>query len=326
MLEADLCPEVATRPVPAQKATGLNPSTLPLPAYLLCAPLSLSAAVPNNVWMKEMSERDRAIDRKKAVQQFLTLYQFLASESAVYLLPAPEDCGLQDVSYTANAAFIPEHWPGKDVAVISTFTSPTRQGESEVATRFLDSLGYRTVHAPYRFEGEAEIKHLRDNVYVAGYGERSDRRSYRWMEEQFEMKVVTLKEVDPYLYHLDCTVFPLDRENTLVCTEMYTGAEVAALEKHTNIVNVTADECFNGICNSVRLHNLILNASDIHDQRAGTENYDLELRKNRRLEDIAAKFCCEPVFFNLSEFCKSGALLSCMVMHLNRYSYTIQLI
>ena len=30
-------------------------------------------------------------------------------------------------------------------------------------------------------------------------------------------------------------------------------------------------------------------------------------------------------YFNLSEFLKNGALLSCMVMHLNRQSYDISL-
>lgn len=326
MFRIDPSTEVAALPAAGAKPAKLNPSTLPLPAYLLCPPMSLSAAVANNPWMQELSDRDRAIDSKKAMQQFLTLYQFLASESVVYLLPAPADCGLQDIAYTANVGFIPEHVPGKNLALISTFTSPIRQGESDFAARFLESLGYRTVRVPYRFEGDAEIRHLHDNVYVAGYGGRSDRRAYQWMEEQFGMKVIALEEVEPYLYHLDCTVFPIDRENAMVCTKLYTRAEVAALEEHTNIIDVTVDECFNGICNSVRLHNLILNASDIQDQRAGTENYDFELKKNRRLEDIAAKFCCEPVFFNLSEFYKSGALLSCLVMHLNRYSYTIQLI
>jgi N-dimethylarginine dimethylaminohydrolase len=288
--------------------------------------MSLSAAVANNPWMTEISDKDRVIDTNKAMQQFLKLYQFLASESVVYLLPATADCGLQDITYVANAGFIPEHIPEKNVALISTFTSPTRQGESEIAARFLESLGYRTVRVPYRFEGDAEIKHLHDNIYVAGYGERSDRRAYQWMEEQFGMKVIAVEEVEPYLYHLDCTVFPIDRENTLICTELFTRAEVAALAEHTNVIDVSADMCFSGICNSVRMHNLILNSSDIHDQRAGTEDYDRELKKNRRLEDIATTFCCEVVHFNLSEFYKSGALLSCLVMHLNRYSYSIRLI
>ena len=63
----------------------------------------------------------------------------------------------------------------------------------------------------------------------------------------------------------------------------------------------------------------------IHELKAGTEQYTLEMQKNRRLEDIASNLALEVCYFNLSEYHKSGALLSCMVMHLNRYSYTFRL-
>jgi hypothetical protein len=70
----------------------------------------------------------------------------------------------------------------------------------------------------------------------------------------------------------------------------------------------------------------VLNSSHIQDLKAGTEDYEHEVRKNRKLEDIAANLALEVSYFNLSEYHKSGALLSCMVMHLNRHSYKIALI
>jgi len=81
-------------------------------------------------------------------------------------------------------------------------------------------------------QGEADLKHLHD-VYVGGYGQRSERAAYEWMEREFDMRIVKVRETDPYLYHLDCTVFPLTREDTLVCTEMFEREEVAAIERHT---------------------------------------------------------------------------------------------
>ena len=69
----------------------------------------------------------------------------------------------------------------------------------------------------------------------------------------------------------------------------------------------------------------MLNSSHIHDLKAGTEDYRYEIQKNRKLEDIVANLALEVSYFNLSEFHKSGALLSCMVMHLNRSSYKIAL-
>src|SRR5262249_48768826 len=148
---------------------------------------------------------------------------------------------------------------------------------------------------------------------------------YDWMERTFDMRIIKVRLVDPYLYHLDCVVFPVTREHTLVCTELLDEDAVAEIETVTNIIDVSEDECYSGICNSVRLSNTILNSSHIHDLKAGTDEYAAEVRKNRRLEDIASNLAFEVSFFNLSEYHKSGALLSCMVMHLNRYSYTIAL-
>ena len=106
----------------------------------------------------------------------------------------------------------------------------------------------------------------------------------------------------PYLYHLDCTVCPLTHEDTLVCTEMYTPEELKRLEVVTNIVDVAVDDCFSGICNSVRLGNSLLNASNIHEMKSTDEYYAEEKHKNRTLEDIAIRFAFEVSFFNLSEF------------------------
>jgi N-dimethylarginine dimethylaminohydrolase len=186
-------------------------------------------------------------------------------------------------------------------------------------------MGYEIHVPPTKFEGEAELKHLHDNVYVGGYGTRSEKETYDWMERNFDMRVVRLRLSDPYLYHLDCMVFPITSENTLVCTELIEQKEIAALEKVTNVIPVSADECYSGICNSVRMPSVVLNSSHIQDLKARTEDYELEIQKNRKLEDIAANLALEVSYFNLSEYHKSGALLSCMVMHLNRRSYMVPL-
>jgi len=303
-----------------------NPTALDKPAFLMNLPFSYETEVANNAWMQEMSCDERQVDMRRALRQFFDLYHFLAAEGAVYLLPTPREKRLQDLVFTANLGVVLEHLPGRTPVVISNFTTECRRGESEVGRSFFESMGYEVHVAPHRFEGEAELKHLHDDVYVGGHGIRSEPETYGWMERAFDMRVVPLRERDPYLYHLDTLVFPVTREQTLVCTELCERAELAELEKHTNIIDVSADHCLSGITNSVRLYNTILNSSNIHDLEAGTEDYSLELSKNRRLEDIAVELGFEVSYFNLSEFMKGGALLSCLLMHLNRRSYEIRLL
>lgn len=303
-----------------------GPGTLDRPAYLMNCPFSYSAEEPNNAWMYELDDAARRIDRETAMCQFGQLYDRMASDAFVFLLPTPANCHLQDLVFTANLGIVLEHVPERNVVVLSNFTSAPRVGETDVGRRFFQTMGYTTVVAPDKFEGEAELKHLHDNVYVGGYGIRSDRQVYDWMEAEFDMEVIAVREADEYLYHLDCSIFPITAEDTLVCTELLDRAEVARIEKATNIIDVSADACFAGITNSVRHHQSILSASHIHSLRAGSEEYFEELRKNRELEDIAVRLGLEVEYFNLSEYHKGGALLSCMVMHLNRRSYSFSLV
>ncbi len=323
--------EALVRP-PLPKAAGpgpdrpQNPTQLRRPSFLLNFPFSYSTEVANNAWMQDLDDEAREPDYNKAMVQFLELYRFLASEGLVYLLPSPRGRSLQDLVFTANLGIVLEHLEDRSTAVISNFTSEPRRGETEVGTAFFEAMGYDVHVAPFRFEGEAELKHLHDNVYVGGYGIRSERAAYDWMEREFDMEIVKVRETDDFLYHLDCTVFPITREDTLVCTEMFEKEELNALERQTNVIDVSVDDCYQGICNSARLSNTILNSSRIHELKKGTDDYRNELNKNRRLEDIATDLAFEVSYFNLSEYEKGGALLSCMVLHLNRYSYAFKLV
>jgi N-dimethylarginine dimethylaminohydrolase len=308
-------------PTPA----NLNPTRLRRPSFLLNVPFSFSAKVPNNKWMEEQPLDQRDPNRERAMLQFLELYRYVSSEALVYLLPTPRGCDLQDLVFTANLGIVPEHHANGSTAIISNYTSEPRRGETAVGKSFFEAMEYDVHVAPHRFEGEADLKHLYDNVYVGGYGMRSDLATYEWMERTFDMKIVKVKLQDEYLYHLDCSMFPITRESTLVCTESYEDDEIAELEKVTNIIDVSEEDCYSGLTNSVRLTNSILNASNLFELKAGTEDYAFEVKKNRRLEDIASEHGFDVAYFNLSEFLKGGALLSCMMMHLNRQSYDIAL-
>ncbi|MGH7163139.1 MAG: dimethylarginine dimethylaminohydrolase family protein [Planctomycetota bacterium] len=305
-------------------AAGSSPARLARAAFLMGFPFCYSTRVPDNPWMEDLDPEEREPDRGRTHAQFLQLYRYLAAEALVYLLPTPRACGLQDLVFTGSLGAALEHLAERDVVVLSNFTATPRRGETAIGRAFFGSLGYEVHVAPYRFEGDTELKHLHDNVYIGGHGTRSERATYDWMERTFGMEIVKVALTDPYLYHLDCTVFPVTRGDTLVCTEMYREEEIRRIERRTNIIDVSADDCYSGICNSVRLSNTILNASSIHDLKAGGDEYAHERGKNQRLEEIASRFAFEVSYFNLSEFMKAGALLSCMVMHLNRFSYTFR--
>lgn len=300
-------------------------SKLNMPLFMMNIPTSYSTDIKNNVWMDEYDDNEIIVNKEKAIRELWEVYSFLSNQGFVYLLPTPADCKLQDLVFVANNGIVLEH-VDEPTYIGANFRASNRIGEEVLGMSFFNSLGYKTIKCPYFFEGEAELKHLRDNIYIGGYGMRSQKESYEWMEKEFGMKVIPLELTDPYNYHLDCTVFPLTRDKVIIATDAYTKNELKLVEKVAEIIPITIDQAHTGLTNSVRVNNYLLNASDIDFLSKRSEDYRLESSKNFRLEQIAGENCMEVVYFNMEEFMKGGALLSCCVLHVNRHSYTKELI
>ena len=296
-----------------------TPSQLPIQSYVMNFPFTLSTSDPNNIWMQELSDEELQINRPKAYKQFMDLYNFMAGQSLVHLLPS--EGNFQDQVYVANLGLQLPHIKDENHILLSNFTSDPRKGEELVGEKFFQQMGYQTHISPYKWEGEADIKYLYDNVYIGGYGIRSNIKTYEWMEKNFDMDIIKVAMTDEYLYHLDCSIFPLNQDKTLICTELFDPQEVAQIEQYTEIIDVNIDDALGGMTNSVRLGNMILCASNIAEMKKSHEYYEAEKHKIESLEKICSDEGMEPVIFNLSEYMKSGAMLSCMVMHLNRVDH-----
>ena len=276
-------------------------------------PFSLSTNGCNNIWMEELSDEARTINLPKAINQWLSLYNFIAGKSLVYLIPSK--LGLQDQVYVANLGIVLPHL--SNVAIVSSYRSELRDGETKEGLEFFKSLGFDTHLSPKYFEGEADLKHLNNNIYVGGCDIRSSKEAMEWFEKKFNMKVIKLKMSNPYLYHLDTVLFPLSTHSAMLCTGVLDKNTVSEIEKHTKIIDVPEKYAMYGITNSVRVGKTILCSSNIKELKVTDEDYKLEREKNNFLETICAQEGFEPIFFNLSEFIKSGAMLSCCVMRLN---------
>ena len=297
-----------------------TPSQLPLQSYVMNFPFTLNTNDPNNIWMQELTDEELTINRPKTYKQFMDLYNFMAGQSLVYLLPA--EGNYQDQVYVANLGLQLPHIENENHILLSNFTSDPRKGEELVGEKFFNQMGYKTHISPFKWEGEADIKHLYDNLYIGGYGIRSNIKTYEWMEENFGMDIIKVAMTDEYLYHLDCSIFPLNEDKTLVCTELFDSQEVAQIEQYTEVIDVNIEDALGGMTNSVRLGNMILCASNISELKKSHEYYEAEKHKIESLERICSDEGMEPVIFNLSEYMKSGAMLSCMVMHLNRVDHS----
>lgn len=292
------------------------PSITQRPVILMNFPWTLALDEPNSAYMHELKQNyektrgdgtwAKSLSKPKAMTQFMKVYSQMAEHSLIYLLPSLGN--FQDQPYVANLGSYLHHLPESRIIILSNYSAPGREGEEVAAKPFLRQLGYTLVDCPYHFEGEAELKYLGGNTYVGGYGQFSDNRAFDWMSKNFDMKIIRLKLRNSDLYHLDCSLLPITREITLVVTDLYTSEELAELTKYTTIVSVPlklalADSP--GITNSVRLGSTLFT-----DTVPGTPQFTW-------LKNFCQVVKLKVIHVDITEFHKSAANVSCMVMALN---------
>ena len=264
--------------------------------------------------MKELPPEQRKIDVKTAFGQWADVFGFLAMNSIVYLIPAQK--GLQDQSYTANLGIVLPHLK-ENVVVISNFKSPPRVNEAKEGIDFFTKLRYNIYQSPTKFEGEADLKYLKDNIYIGGYGIRTEKETYKWFEENFEMQVIPVEMKDEYLYHFDCMFLPLTVDQVACCTSLIEPATLKKIEKHAEIHDVPKKAAYCGLTNSIIMNRTVVTHSNLQKMKTTDEFYNDEAVKVQTLNTICEKLGFEPVYFDISEFTKSGALMSCLAMHLS---------
>jgi N-dimethylarginine dimethylaminohydrolase len=276
------------------------PTELNVPVFLLNLPLSVSNKEPNNPWM--LPDEQGSYDKPKAASQWLKLYRALTEQSLIYVLPGHGN--FQDLPFVANiGAYLP-HISERHVVVLSKFTSEPRRGEEVVGQRFFNSFDYEVHNCPHFWEGEADLKWVRNNLYIGGVGSRSSHVAYDWMHKRFGMEITEIVMINPKLYHLDCVIFPLNEEKLLVNIGAVRKQDLRALEKLAEVIPVPVEYVHAGWTNCVRLGHIILHAPS---KGAKVDSFSKLLEKHQF--DLKT--------FDLTEFEKSGADLSCLVFHLN---------
>jgi len=281
----------------------------------LVEPTYLSAEIPNNKWMQELPPEQRKINLEVAYKQWFNLYSILTQGSTVYLIPPKK--GLQDEVYCENVGIVLPHLQidkGRNVAVLSKFKAEGRPGEELEFKKLAENLGYEVYQCPYYWEGEAEMKWITDNVYVGGYGIRTSKRAHTWFAENFDMKVIPV-ETDEWLYHLDCLVFPISNDYCIICEDIPKDTK-EEISKYTKTIEVDYDTCLEGITNSFRMNSLVLNADISKPLKQNTQALKQIKSEQEKLNEICSNLGLTPVYLDLTEYSKSGALLSCMILHL----------
>ncbi len=176
------------------------------PRILMCRPDYFEVSYSINPWMDPgawQAESGQLVAQSRV--QWEDLYRNFTDLGVTVDLHTPRP-GVPDMVFTANAAIVHER-----KALLARFLDPERQAEEKYHRTVFDDLVSKgiidevsTLPAGMFQEGAGDC--LWDGsreLFWAGYGQRSRREAYAYVERFFERKVVQLELVDARYYHVD---------------------------------------------------------------------------------------------------------------------------
>jgi N-dimethylarginine dimethylaminohydrolase len=195
-----------------------------------------------------------------------------------------------------------------------------RRPETIVGSDFLNQMGFGSVTvAPAHWDGEADLKYLRDNIYFMVQGPGTTPLALDWFRQQFEMEIIPIQVHDPEFHHLEHIIFPLTTIQVIVNTGAISADDLVAIEKVAEVIPL--NPMTRSATQLLRIHRLLLGSSNIATLKAGDDGYEVERTKVDAITRIAADNYFEPIFFNLSEYTDDGAGLGSLFLHLNTVDF-----
>lgn len=174
----------------------------------MCPPTYWAVEYTINPWM----DTTTPVDTDLAAKQWEGLRETLEGLGhTVHVLPA--EPGLLDMVYAANAAF------SVDGTVYGArFRYEQRVPEAALHRAFYEAYGWRYVAASSINEGEGDFTYVpgaHGGLILAGHGYRTEPAAHTEAQEVLGRPVISLRLIDPRLYHMDTALAPLDDHNVV---------------------------------------------------------------------------------------------------------------
>lgn len=263
---------------------------------LMCPPTFFDVRENKNPHMGQ------AIDRKKAQQQWDNLRRSLEDSGLkVELIDPVKD--LEDMVFAANQVFVGQARNGEKFIVPSHMRYPSRHQEVAFYVNWFRGRGYRVIELSLGedyLEGHGDLLWHPDHSRIwAAYGFRSTRGGvdkFSAAMTSMGFPVIPLKLVDPYCYHLDTCLCPLNPDAALIYPGAFSPPSVAAIRAgFSRIHELTREEAVQFMGNGIVANGRFLTP-----------------RLNENLSQILTKEGLTPIVVDTSEFEKSGGSAFCM--------------
>jgi N-dimethylarginine dimethylaminohydrolase len=262
----------------------------------MCEPTHFGVSYVINPWMQG-NIANTSLDR--ATAQWRDLLRVLARRARIELVEP--HAGLPDMVFTANAGFVLD-----DVAVVSRFRHPERQGEEQHFERWFRSRRFSVLtmpqDMPFEGAGDALVDRARTRIWAA-WGHRSARASHALLAKWLGVEVISLRLVDSRFYHLDTCFCPLEGGPILYYPAAFDEESNRIIERHAgaqSLIAVTEEDALHFACNAVNVGSTIVMNKVSAGLRARLTAFGYTLIETE-----------------LTEFLKAGGGAKCLTLRLN---------
>ena len=221
---------------------------------LLCPPDYFDVVDQKNPHMTRKS----AVDRVKARQQWEALRTALQQCNCDIEIIEPVE-GLEDMVFAANQLFVGAKNGYGPFVVPSRMVYESRQREVPFYVEWCRRQGYQVIELDLGsdyLEGHGDLLWHPDGSRIyAGYGFRSTHggvEKFAAAISKMGIPMVPLRLVDPYCYHLDTCLCPLNNEAVLIFPGAFSAEGLAAIHNCWKRIHLlTAEEAHRFMGNGI---------------------------------------------------------------------------
>ncbi len=253
---------------------------------LMCPPTYFAVEYKINPWMTTQVNTQKAnLQWKKLTDTFTKLNMQVSLIDPIKHLP--------DMVFTADQGAIYNH-----IFIKSNFLYKERRSESNYTLDWFKKKQFTIVELPRGayFEGQGDFV-LFENTILIGTGQRTNLKAAKIIESLLNKKLIPLKLINPYFFHLDTALCVLPNNTIMFYEEAFDKSSISKIEKlGANLIQITKADAYKMACNSVLYkNNIVMNKGS-----------------SRKLINSLKKHGLSVFEVELSEFLKAGGGAHCL--------------
>jgi N-dimethylarginine dimethylaminohydrolase len=231
------------------------------------------------------------INENKALQQWESLVD-VYKKLGITVNVIDQQPGVPDMVFATDEAIVRE----KKI-LLSHFWHRERQKETKHYEKWFRDHDYSITYLPadIYFEGNGNAFFWNNLIFI-GVGYRANQKTCKAIEKMFDRKVIPLQIIDPFFYHLDTCLLPLNEQTVFYYPAAFSKASQNILKKEIpQLLELSREEAMGFCANSVV-----------------TDHHVVHQKGIRTFKEKLNKLGYTSVEVDLSEFKKSGGGTHCL--------------